>query len=143
MSITEPPTTCFCQKPDCYFCWLRNKVWNTTAEKPMRNSDDDSELSAILSDVCMAAGVSVEDVRGESRVGKILRARQMYCYVTRKQELTPGVSQWYLREIGSVINRDHSTVIHSCEVVENMLKTKHKEYEKVINKLITQFPNLQ
>ena len=56
-------------------------------------------------------------IRGKSRGGKIVSARQMAMYLLR-EEL--GVS---LAEIGRLLGgRDHSTVLHSCNRVADNLE---------------------
>ena len=111
-------------------------MWTTSAENPMKEkSKIDAELSVILSDVCKAACVSVDDVIGKSRFAKIVAARQLFCYVARKKtklviKNTEFVEKaiWTYRQIGAAINCGSATIIHSYNVVDNMLDTRQPEY---------------
>lgn len=63
--------------------------------------------------------IPLRDLTGKSRVRKIARARQLAMLLSR--ELT---SKSY-PEIGRAFEgRDHSTVIHACETIENLKKTE-------------------
>ena len=128
MSIFEQQTPCNCNKPDCYFCWLRNKVYTTTALEKTEDHTKEPEPYDILVRVSEASGVTIEDIAGRLRKENIVIARQMFCYVARIHLKKTGVPKWQLHKIGSVINRDHSSVLHSCAVVENMMETRHPEY---------------
>jgi len=130
MSIFEQPTTCGCNKPDCYFCWLRDKVYTTTSAISYGNAKrtKDIELCDILAEVSKASGVPIEDIVGRSRKEKIRIARQMFCYVAHKKK-------WSFRKIRNVINRNHATAIHSCYVVKDMFETKQQEYTSLGCKL--------
>ncbi|MBQ8047512.1 MAG: chromosomal replication initiator protein DnaA [Prevotella sp.] len=73
----------------------------------------------ILDIVCRHYGVSLTDVKGRSRKREFVTARQVAIYLAQKHTKMPA------SRIGKLIGgRDHSTVIHSCEQVENRLKTE-------------------
>ena len=117
MSIFEQPTQCGCNKPDCYFCWLRNRIYATTAlEKPEKAKEPD--LNDILQEVSEKYGISVENITGKSRKTEIVAARQMFCYIAKNK------GKWTLKQICKTINvKQHGTVIHACKATENMLYT--------------------
>ena len=129
MSIFEPITQCGCGKADCYFCWLRNKVYDTTAVRTMHENSDDSDLYGILSEVSRESGVSTTQIAGRSREGDIRVARQMFCYVARKR------NKWKDWQISAVIKHKRCTVIHSCMVVETMLEVKDPKYVALAKRL--------
>jgi len=129
MRVLDKTTMCSCKKPDCYFCWLRNKVYTTTAEMPKREISSYEELLAILSEVSKASGVSVEQIVGNSRKEDFCMARQVFCYISRKME------KWTDKQIGLLIVRDRTTVIHSYNVIKNMLDTKEPKYTELGNRL--------
>ena len=57
----------------------------------------------------------------KTRRKEIVLARQVAMYLSRKILGEP------LKEIGSKFGgRDHTTVIHACQVIENMLNRDHK-----------------
>jgi chromosomal replication initiator protein len=62
--------------------------------------------------------ISLEVIESKSRKHEITLARQMAMYLAKK--MTPHS----LKTIGSYFgNRDHSTVLHSCQAIENYLVT--------------------
>jgi len=71
-------------------------------------------LESILLDVSTATGVSVDDMKGKSRIREYVLARQFYCKIAKDS------TAYSFRSIGAYINRDHATVIHSVKVVENV-----------------------
>ena len=92
---------------------------------------DKNPLLLIAKIVEEATRVTVEQMRGKSRVTDVRIARQCAQYLACKYVN----DQKSLSKIGLFFNRDHSTVLHSREVVENMLETRNKAYlwvEKII-----------
>jgi chromosomal replication initiator protein len=75
------------------------------------------EVEEVQKEVAKFCNVSLEEVRGPRRQKKLVHARQLAMYLTRK--LT-GAS---FPEIGARFNRDHSTVMASCDKVEQELAT--------------------
>lgn len=73
-------------------------------------------LNTIESIVASHYGVTVDDLRGRSRIRPIPEARftAMYLMKTRYPML-----HW--REVGAIFNRDHSTAIHAKKFVEGQL----------------------
>jgi chromosomal replication initiation ATPase DnaA len=131
MNTFEQQTQCGCNKRDCYFCWLRNRVYTTTALEGSVGfgRKREPELEDILRAVSEASGVSVEDIKGGRRLEEIIPARQMYCYLARK------AGKWSYWRIGEIIGKDHATALHSCRKVEEMLETKEPEYTALANRL--------
>ncbi|MDD4820082.1 MAG: chromosomal replication initiator protein DnaA [Flavobacteriales bacterium] len=79
-------------------------------------------LDYIKSVVCQSMGVESSLLESSSRKGEIVRARQIAMYFAKT--LTQKYS---LQNIGSQIaGRDHSTVIHSCKTVSNLIETDKK-----------------
>jgi chromosomal replication initiation ATPase DnaA len=72
---------------------------------------DLSTPEGVLTEVCRLTGTDTDDIKSKSRWMETVVVRQVYCYTAR--ELT-GAS---MKEIGSVINRDHATVLYSCRVI--------------------------
>ena len=88
MSIFEKPTPYGCEKPDCYFCWLRGRAYTTT---PLETIATQPTLKTkvpedILIAVCKITGVDPAAVKSPSRNHKIIAARHMYCIIA--DELT-------------------------------------------------------
>ena len=74
-------------------------------------------IDDILESVCNHFNVSVAEVNGKSRKRDLVKARQVSMYLTQKYTKMPT------NRIGKLIGgRDHSTVIHSCTLVEERMK---------------------
>lgn len=93
----------------------------TLAETVMRRAVnvDNKPLTVddILERVCEHYHVNTEEVSGKSRKRSLVVARQVSMYLAQKHTKMPA------SRIGKLIaGRDHSTVIHSCEKVEERMK---------------------
>ena len=93
----------------------------TLAETVMRRAVnvDNKPLTVddILERVCEHYHVNTEEVSGKSRKRNLVVARQVSMYLAQKHTKMPA------SRIGKLIaGRDHSTVIHSCEKVEERMK---------------------
>ena len=93
----------------------------TLAETVMRRAVnvDNKPLTVddILERVCEHYHVNTEEVSGKSRKRDLVVARQVSMYLAQKHTKMPA------SRIGKLIaGRDHSTVIHSCEKVEERMK---------------------
>jgi len=89
----------------------------------------DAMVDRILSAVCKKHGVSDDDIRSKKKTDAISKARHVAIYITRR---ITGLSY---KEIGKIFNRDHATVIASCNKVEINIKTVNN-YEGEIEALI-------
>ncbi len=66
--------------------------------------------------VAESFSVTVEDILSRSRHQSIARARQATCYILRQRfDLS-------LHEIGALLDRDHSTVVHSLQRSEVLMR---------------------
>ena len=74
-------------------------------------------LDEILEGVCVFYGLEVAAVAVPSRKGELVKARQQYCHIA-KEATTKS-----LREIGEKIVRDHATVNHSINKVNDFIET--------------------
>ena len=101
------------------------------AEKALKDiiQDTDTSLSTdtILEAVSSYFNVKIEEIKSKKRNQPITNARQVYMYLTRE------LLNESLLNIGKSIDRDHSTVIHGIEKIEEKLKND-KNFE---NSLIT------
>ena len=80
----------------------------------------------IVTSVCNHYEVSATSINSRSRKHELVVARQVSMYLAQKYTRIPT------SRIGKMIgNRDHSTVIHSCTAVENLLKANHAFAEEV------------
>lgn len=57
-------------------------------------------------------GVTTDDLQGTSRVARVVRARQVACWLMRQHGMT-------LHAIGGAVNRDHTTALASVRAVDS------------------------
>ncbi|MEI2638847.1 MAG: chromosomal replication initiator protein DnaA [Microthrixaceae bacterium] len=83
--------------------------------------------SLIIEKAAELFAVEVQQILGKSRTRDLVHARQIGMYVCRTEtDLSfPQIG----KEFG---NRDHSTVMHSCEKIANLMSERHKTYDDVV-----------
>ena len=77
-------------------------------------------------------GITHQDIVGKGRARRIVRPRQVAIYLCR------DLSETTLSNIGKAFNRDHTTVLHSCELISNQLqedRNLREELEAVREKI--------
>lgn len=79
----------------------------------MSKSEKDQLAKDILSTVSNYYGVSIEDIKGKCRKRSIVKPRQIIMFLLRTK------ARMVLSDIGDVLNRDHTTVIHSITCIQN------------------------
>jgi len=80
---------------------------------------DQSFAAEVKAFVAQECNVSVFDMEGKSQKREFVEARQIAMYVLRH---TSGLS---LAKIGKLFgNRDHSTVIHACVTIKDLIFNK-------------------
>ncbi len=94
-----------------------NFVKTTVADLIANEQPTSDVINKIISVTAEHFGVTEEDILGKSRQKEIKNARNVAMYVIR--QLT-NVS---LTDIGTMMNRDHSTVYSNVTAVEAMMKT--------------------
>jgi chromosomal replication initiation ATPase DnaA len=93
------------------------------------NTENMARLKNIICDVC---AVSWEEIEGKSRQRPISIARFFYCLYGRTfLHLTHSA-------IGRSINRDHTTVLHAVNAIEDLLHVRDAEVVKKNNQIKTQ-----
>jgi len=87
----------------------------------VRNVNPDVSLETIQTMVCEYFGLHVDMLRGRTRKREVVQARQISMYLAKK------FTKQSLKSIGdSFGGRDHSTVIHSCQAVEDLMDTDRR-----------------
>jgi chromosomal replication initiation ATPase DnaA len=80
--------------------------------------------------ICIVCNVTWDQVIKSDRYRNLVIARQLYCYFVKK------FTQLTLREIGKHIgDRDHTTVIHSIDSLNNLIDSKNEEAVDKLNKV--------
>ena len=84
----------------------------------VRTKKREYTIDDILARVCDYYHVSEEDIAGKSRKQEIVNARQVAMYLADKHT---GLSRSHIGR--RIANRDHTTVIHSCDKVAENIKS--------------------
>jgi chromosomal replication initiator protein len=85
----------------------------TVLKQNFTKSEREELASDILKTVSNYYGVSIEDIKGKCRKRKIVKPRQIIMFLLRTK------ARMVLSDIGEVMNRDHTTVIHSITCIQN------------------------
>ena len=84
--------------------------------------------------VCNYFGVAKYEIMRKTRLTDYCRPRQVCMYFYKKY------TKYSLARIGMIFGKDHATVLHSCETINNLIYTE-KEFAfkiKELDKLILQ-----
>lgn len=74
------------------------------------------DLDTLIKIVAEETGIAVMLIKSKDRLEHLVFARQIFCFYARKHRKVP------LKDVAAFIQKkDHSIVIQSSEVVENML----------------------
>jgi len=76
---------------------------------------EEKTLDAIMTMVCRYYSIEKELVLGKKRDREIVMARQMFCWLARRYTRST------FKLMGEYINRNHATVIHSVQKVEDLI----------------------
>lgn len=90
--------------------------------------DKDSYMpspEAIIDETGKCYGIDVTEIMSTSRTKEVAMARQVAMYIIRQ------LTKLSLPEIGRVFGRDHTTVIHSLEKVEGLIKENREVAENI------------
>lgn len=87
------------------------------------------DVSSIIKTVADYYKLSIADLRGKKRSKNIALARQVAMYIIRE------TTDYSTTEIGTEFNgRDHTTVMHSCQKIEDLVKFD-SSFSSVVNRL--------
>ncbi len=88
------------------------------------------DVSSIIKTVADYYKLSIADLRGKKRSKNIALARQVAMYIIRE------TTDYSTTEIGTEFNgRDHTTVMHSCQKIEDLVKFD-SSFASIVNRLI-------
>ena len=83
-------------------------------------------VTNIIDSVTKVTGVSFTNMIEKDRKTTIREARQIAQYLIRKH------TTMSFTEIGHLFKKDHSSIIHSCKVVPDLIETD----ERIVNKIL-------
>lgn len=84
-------------------------------------------LSNVLEAVVFVSGVPGEKILGKRRDKEIASARHIFCYMSRTH------TNCSLLGIGEFLDKDHTTVINSIKVVNDMIDTDYEVFVDMVN----------
>lgn len=95
-------------------------------------------MDNILIDIATGLNISIKKIQGLGRgTLDIATARHLFCYIAYENGYNKS-------QIGQFLsNRDHTTVINSLKVVDNMRDTHDPIYERYVTLLRHNAPNLR
>lgn len=93
----------------------------------------DNRLEILKSTICEHYAVNDDEIIGRSRLGHIVEARRMFCYLSRM--LTPKS----LKVIGKKIDRDHATVLHQFNNVAGYVHISDSSIISDIDTITSQY----
>lgn len=99
---------------------------------------DKTRIKVIAKSIEDYFDVKMFDVRGKSRKGDALKARHIF------SALAKSLTGLTLEEIGNEIHRDHTTVLHSIEVIDNakdtgdQLYTHYQRIKRTVEEMLSQ-----
>ncbi|WP_370338548.1 DnaA ATPase domain-containing protein [Parvularcula marina] len=107
--------------------WVREILSEKLASQKAQTTLED-----VFSFTASTFGVTSADLRSKSRRRELVRARQAFCLSARK------LTDESLKAIGSMIARDHTTVMHSIDQAE-IFSTGDKTFGHKINTIFDHF----
>ncbi len=113
--------------------FMGRKVTITLAREILKSyvhfNHKEVNVEQIVSVVCKHFEISIEALNSAKRTRELAQARQIAMYLAKQHTKSS------LSVIGSTIGgRNHSTVLHSCKAVTNMIETD-KQFKDVVDKL--------
>ena len=87
----------------------------------------DAEWTEAMRVVCIVHDVTPDEILEKVRRQGIMDARHLFCYLCKKH-----LRMTYL-SIGRILHRDHSTIIHSVQTFEDLIR-----YDRSINQSYTE-----
>lgn len=94
----------------------------------MRDDRPYPTLATLMAITVRITGIESDDIRGPGRKMRIVRARQIYCYIARN--VTPRSLPAIGRTIGG---RDHSTVLHGVKKVVDERRYYEPELSQILD----------
>ena len=106
-----------------------NSYWAAPCNAYLVNKD--LKLESVIRVVCENYDVTIDALKGKSRIKDVVEARQICFYILHKKMKLKSVA------VGDMFNKNHATVLHSCRTIENFMIHEIALKNK-INDIITQ-----
>ena len=109
-----------------YNCDIDMVLAERVIKRAVKIDDEPLTVDDIISTVCNHFNVSMSAINSKSRKKDFVMARQVSMYLAQKYTKMPA------SRIGKLVGgRDHSTVLHSCAKVEQLIKQEHSFSEEI------------
>ena len=82
-------------------------------------------IDTIIKVIAEEYGLSSSDVKGKKRTKNVIMPRQIAMYIARE------ITEFSTTEIGAEFGRDHTTVVHSCQKIEEAIQADSKFDSKI------------
>lgn len=114
------------------YSMIYDRININVAENAIRDikRDDAPEpitIRKIIESVSSSYNVSVDDIYSSRQDAEISHARQVAMYVVRQ------ITDTSLKNIGKEFDKDHSTVLYSCNKIKKLISTNDMENKKIEN----------
>ncbi|NPV35097.1 MAG: DUF4406 domain-containing protein [Bacteroidales bacterium] len=118
---------------DWQYCPIASSEWVIASEIGINiiyesKLDEDDIISNLLATITEETGFDLNSLRSRKRDRELSDVRNIFVYIVYK------LTSKSLSDIGRFISRDHSTIINSIKVSNNMLKT-HYNYRKLYRQI--------
>ena len=106
---------------------LRKRHWRMMAGEILELfHPTERTADGVIQYVCGFSGITVGQLKSNSRKRELSEPRQLICYILRKTTKLSTV------QIGEIINRDHSDVSTSTKAVANLIETNSAYRDKYL-----------
>lgn len=100
---------------------VQKEVTVEIAEQQLKDTfGPDKHLKVSVDDIIKAVAnhynLSFADVKGKKRTKNIMMPRQIAMYIARE------ITEYSTTELGAEFNKDHTTVMHACQKIEEAIK---------------------
>lgn len=100
--------------------------------------DNPMTLEELAKQVSNLTQIPLDLMKAKTRKREIVVARQIYFYISRK--MIAVKPNWSLKKIGSTMGgRDHSTVLHGSDTIQDLISTKNKDTYNTIRYVLSNF----
>lgn len=101
-------------------------VYPSIIKKKYSSAHDDELANSIINTVCSNTGVDKIMIASKTRKREVVEARHIAMFFIKKQTFLS------LKKIGLYFgSRDHSTVIHACQTVSDLMECNKKFNDKI------------
>lgn len=116
---------------------LKTRYFLVPINTEISNVDKNNLLNIVLNFVSIETGVSPELIKSSSRINHVVASRRLFFYISNK--VSEGKIS--LQTIGSMVNKDHATVIYSLKTIKDYMSFD-SDYNRYVNAMTDSFISL-